>query len=98
MENNFYVGVVHHEKGIISEGYNEKIVLYSEDDIHYVDLIKEQIYSTNKEEKDYVLEETLIPANVSDFNNDYIYLLSKYKGHSKERKKKKKINIFNKIK
>ena len=96
MENNFYVGIVHHEKGLISDGYNEKVVLYSDNNIYYIDLLKQKTYSTNREEKEYVLEDTLISTDVNDFNINYMYLLNKYRNYGRDIKKKNKINIFNK--
>ena len=96
MENNFYVGIVFHERGIMHEEINEKVVLYTEDNIYYIDLLKKKTYSTDTNEKEYVKSDTLVKADVNDFNIDYMYLLNKYNQTGRDVKKKNKINIFNK--
>lgn len=79
MENNFYVGIVFHKKKIFKSSYSEKIVLYSEDNTYYVDLINNNIYTTNCNEKDFVLPESIFRTDISDYRVDYKYLLNKYK-------------------
>ena len=55
MENNFYVGIVHHNKKVTKEAYNEKLVLYSTNNYDYLDLINDIEYTTDdgKENKIY---------------------------------------------
>lgn len=87
MENNFYVGIVHHNKMFSKDSYNEKLVLYSNDNHNYLDLINDIEYTTDKKNKDYVLEETLEKVNISDFREDYNYLLSRHYNKPKSKKK-----------
>ena len=78
MENNFYIGIVHHKKRVFKSQYEEKIVLYSINDINYIDLINNIVYTTDSDSKDYVVRDSLIPTDVSEHRIDYMYLLSRY--------------------
>lgn len=97
MENNFYVGLVHHSKRLFDgkkffrDEYNEKLVLYNIHDSVYLDLINGICYNTDSSAKDYVLEDSLIITNIDDYKINYRYLLSKYKEGSFSRKKKKNL-------
>lgn len=91
MANNFYVGVVYHGKRLFKQAYSEKIVLYSENNIDYLDLINNIWYSIDNFVKDYVDIASLISTDVSIYKEDYLYLLSKYK--SKSLTKKKRLNF-----
>lgn len=82
MENNFYVGVVHYGKRLLKGEYTEKLVLYSEDNINYLDLKNDRYYTTDTSSKDYVMRESLISTDISQYRDDYLYLLSKYKENS----------------
>lgn len=84
---NFYIGIVHHKKRVLKSQYDEKIVLYTNDDINYVDLINNVVYSTDSYEKDYVVKASLIPTDISEHRIDYIYLLKQYDFKTKTRKK-----------
>ena len=79
MENNFYVGIVYHNKRIFKGEYKEKMVLYSEDGLSYLDLINGIVYNSDINDKDYVLKDSLIPTDIKEYKIDYMYLLSKYK-------------------
>ena len=88
MANNFYVGVVYHGKRFFKHAYSEKVVLYSENNTDYLDLINNIWYSTNNFDKDYVDFDSLISTDVSLYKEDYLYLLSKYKNRSMTKKRK----------
>jgi len=89
MENKFYVGVVYHKKRVFKPAYSEKIVLYSDNNINYLDLISGAHYTTNYNEKDYVERESLVATDVSLYREDYLYLLNRYKENVLVRKIKK---------
>lgn len=94
MEDNFYVGDVFHSK---RRNYKtEKTVLYSKDKIIYIDLLNEKEYTTNTKNKDYVLEDSLIPTDINDFKEDYNYLLYRYNNGMVKSKKKHWYNIIKK--
>ena len=76
MENNFYVGDVFHRRRIKSS-YVEKIVLYTDDALYYLDLISGNVYTTESSKKDYVIKDSLLPTDISDYNTDYMYLLNR---------------------
>lgn len=84
---NFYIGIVHHKKRVLKSQYDEKIVLYTNNDIDYIDLINNVVYSTDCSEKDYVVKESLILTDISEHRIDYIYLLNQYDSKAKTRKK-----------
>lgn len=87
MKDSFYVGIVCHGKKLFKAGYKEKLVLYSQDGINYLDLISDTYYTTDKNNRDYIEKESLIPTDVSEYREDYLYLLSKYSVRNKARKK-----------
>ena len=93
MEDNFYIGLVHHEKKFLKTKHREKVVLYSRDYINYIDLINNTVYSTDSTCKDYVVKESLVPTDISEHRIDYMYLLSKY--NSGDNLEKKKTRILN---
>ena len=76
MEDNFYVGDIFHSKK--RNGKIEKAVLYSKDKVVYIDLLNEKEYTTDTNENDYVIEDSLIPTDTNDFNEDYNYFLYRY--------------------
>jgi len=80
MENNFYVGIVCHRKIISNIIVRERKVLYTSDNIYYIDLVKEKEYTTDDRLNEYVDISTLVPTDINDYNTDYAYLLSKYNG------------------
>ena len=88
MRNNFYVGEVYHKRKIfkLNFDYREKLVLYTEEDIVYWDLLGNKEYTCDKRNKDYVIRESLIPTDISDYKIDYMYLLN----NSKAKKRIKK--------
>lgn len=88
MKNNFYIGIVCHKKKLIKSEYNEKLVLYSNDNFNYIDLINGVVYTIDNSNKDYVIEHTLIPTDISEHRIDYIYLLSKYNSNKYVKRKK----------
>lgn len=87
MENNFYVGVVYHCKKLFKNEYKEKLVLYSEDMVNYLDLLTDVWYTIDVNNKDYVVGESVISTDINDYKIDYIYLLSKYREDSYIRRK-----------
>lgn len=99
MENNFFVGVIHHKKKLLKPEYTEKLVLYSEDGYNYVDLTNNNLYTIDENELEYVIKETIIPTDVNSYKVDYLYLLSKYKNREVEANtnKRKKLIIINKL-
>ena len=80
MEDNFYVGDIFHSKK--RNGKIEKAVLYSKDKVVYIDLLNEKEYTTDTNENDYVIEDSLIPKE------DYNYLLYRYSNGMVKSKKK----------
>lgn len=95
MEDNFYVGVVHHSRRMLKPEYKEKLVLYSNDSVNYLDLIGNNYYTTDTSNRDYVVRETLITTDVSLYREDYLYLLSRYKDKGATKKRKKLIkNLY----
>lgn len=78
MEGNFYIGEICQKKRRKKTIYKEKMVLYTNNDIDYIDLINNVVYSTDSTFKYYVLKESLIPTNVVDHKVDYMYLLYQY--------------------
>ena len=76
---NFFVGIVHYGKRTRRKEYEEKLVLYTEDGYNYIDLRDESVYTINISDKDYVISESLIPTDISEYREDYSYLLKKYK-------------------
>ena len=88
MENNFYVGVVHYGKRPFKQEYSERLVLYSDDNVKYLDLMGNIWYTTDCSNRDYVDSSSLIPTDVSQYREDYIYLLSKCRENKLMRKKK----------
>ena len=95
MENNFFVGEVCHTKKINRDNRREKIVLYSDDNVHYLDLVRDVTYTCDKSSSDYVMRESLEKADINDFREDYLYLLSRHNDskNSVLKKKKKWYNI-----
>ena len=87
MENNFYVGVVYHSKKLFKNEYKEKLVLYSEDGVNYLDLLTGIWYTIDANNKDYVIRESIISTDVKDYKTDYMYLVLKYKEGSYIRRK-----------
>ena len=66
----------------------QKAVLYSKDRVVYIDLLNEKEYTTDTNENDYVIEDSLIPTDTNDFKEDYNYLLYRYSNGMVKRKKK----------
>lgn len=89
MENNFYLGVVKHSKRRSSNSYTEKVILYSDDNVFYIDLVNNCVYTTDAKNKDYVLIDSLVSTDISEYKTDYLYLLNKYKSDKAISKKKK---------
>lgn len=89
MENNFYVGEVIHKRKIGSV-YTEKIVLYTNDNVYYTNLISDSTYTTNSRENEYVDESSLIPTLCDEFKVDYNYLLIKHNSNNKVVNKKRR--------
>ncbi|MBQ8193027.1 MAG: hypothetical protein IJZ46_03040 [Bacilli bacterium] len=89
MENNFYLGVVMHSKKRSCNNYTEKVVLYSDDNIFYIDLVNGNIYSTDVTNKDYVLIDTLVSTDIKEYKTDYLFLLNKFKSNKDIYKRKK---------
>ena len=83
---NFYVGDIFHSKK--RNGKIEKAVLYSKDKVVYIDLLNEKEYTTDTNENDYVIEDSLIPTDTNDFKEDYNYLLYRYSNGMVKSKKK----------
>ena len=90
MENNFYVGILCHKKILSNNILKERRVLYTSDNIYYIDLIKGKEYTTNDSLNEYIDKGTLIPTDINDHNVDYAYLLSKYNSNKIVRQRKKK--------
>lgn len=91
MENNFYVGDVCHKR-LFGTVTTEKNVLYSDDNINYLELNTGIWYSTDSNEKDYVDESSIISTDISLFKEDYMLLLDKYRDKT-IKKKNRFLNI-----
>lgn len=89
MENNFYVGIIHHRKKLFKISYSEKVVLYSEDNINFLDLISGIWYTLEENSKDYVDIKSIVHTDISLYKEDYIYLLNKHKENKITKTKKK---------
>lgn len=87
MVNNFFVGNVVHGKRMFKPGYSEKLVLYSDDNINYLDLINGIYYTTNESNTDYVERDSIISTDISEYKEDYLYLLNKIKNDGIVKKK-----------
>lgn len=100
MENNFFVGVVVHRRRKNNSLTREKLVLYSRNDIDYIDLLNNNRYvseeSANTRE-DYVIKSSLIKVDISDYRTDYYYLLSRYNEYKEEVRNDKR-SLFLRIK
>lgn len=92
MENNFYVGNIIHKKKKSSAIYVEKMVLYTQDNIYYIDLINDITYTTNNFDKSYVDSSSLVSINTDDFRIDYMYLLLKHNEGNNNNNKRRKIS------
>ena len=66
----------------------KEIVKYSKDKVVYIDLLNEKEYTTDTNENDYVIEDSLIPTDTNDFKEDYNYLLYRYSNGMVKSKKK----------
>ena len=64
MENNFFVGNVVHKNKKGNNLYSEKIVLYTCDNVYFIDLLTDNTYTTNSENRDYVVWFLLIVRNL----------------------------------
>lgn len=87
MEGNFYVGVIYYGKRIRKPKHSESVVLYSEDNIYFLDLMRNIYYTTDNQNKDYVDRSSLIQTNIEEYRENYEYLLAR----SKENNSRKKI-------
>jgi len=90
MENNFFVGVVFHGRKSFKVEYTEKLVLYSDDNFNYLDLINDVYYTTDENNKDYVIKESLVPTDILEYREDYLYMLSR---HNDSRVSRRKIKL-----
>ena len=88
MGNNFYVGEIFHSKKYTKPSRIEKAILYSEDSLIYIDLLNQKEYTTDNNNRDYVIKESLINTDVREYKTDYNYLLMKYKSTSKRKERK----------
>mgnify|MGYP000055582507 FL=1 len=96
MENNFFVGNVVHKNKKGNNLYNEKIVLYTCDNVYFIDLLTDNTYTTNSENRDYVVYDSLVPTNSEEFRIDYDYLLIKHNDGNNNNKIKRKRFLFKK--
>lgn len=92
MENNFYVGNIIHKKKKGNTTYMEKMVLYTIDNLYYIDLINDITYTTNNFDKSYVDSSSLVSIDIEDFRIDYMYLLLKHNEGSNNNQKRRKIS------
>lgn len=79
MEDKYYACKVFHKRKNLKMAFEEKLVLYSNDNIHYIDLVNNKCYTTDINEKEYVIEDSIMPIDISEYNIDYRYLLVKRK-------------------
>ncbi len=87
MENNFYVGVVHYNRRYSRHDHTETLVLYSDDNINYLELESGIWYTTDRGNKNYVEKESIIPTDISQYKVDYEYLFFRIKEMKSTRKK-----------
>ena len=85
MENSFYIGDIYYSKR--KQCHTEKLVLYSSDNVNYLDLISGKWYTTDSKKKDYVIKESIVPTDINEYRENYIYLLSKYNNVMTKKKK-----------
>ena len=83
--NNFYLGSVFH-RGKLRQITIDNLVLYTENDYYYLDLIEGKWYTTSSKDNDYVIKESLREVDISEFRTDYNYLLNSYKSKKKTKK------------
>ncbi len=83
MENNFYVGDIFHRR-FFKFSYIERNVLYAYDEDNYFNLISEKWYTTDSNNKDYVIKDSLIPTDINEYNSNYQYLYEKNKAKIKK--------------
>lgn len=86
MENNFYVGDIYYSKRNKNMGCTDKVVLYSDDNFYYLDLISGKWYNTDSNENDYVIKDSIIPTDINQYRENYRYLLSKYNDRTIKKK------------
>ena len=79
MENNFYVGIICHGRKVFKSEYNEKKVLYSEDNFNYLDLMCGMWYTTDINNRDYVDASSIMKTDISEHREDYLHMLYKYR-------------------
>ena len=93
MENNFYVGIVVHQKRKPNQLMREKLILYTSDQINYIDLISNMSYpleGNSNDKKDYIEASSLINVDISDYRTDYLYLLDRYNENREKNNTKKR--------
>ena len=90
MENNFYVGDIYYSKRNKNVGCTEKSVLYSDDNFNYLELISGKWYTTNNDDKNYVIRDSVIPTDINQYRENYRYLLARYSDKTIKKKR-----IFN---
>lgn len=83
--NNFYLGSIFH-RGKLGQTTTDNLVLYTENDYYYLDLIAGKWYTTSSKDNDYVIRESLREVDISEFRTDYNYLLNSYKSKKKTKK------------
>ena len=96
MENNFFVGNVVHKNKKGNNLYSEKRVLYTCDNDYFIELLTDNPYTTNSENRDYVVYDSLVPTNSEEFRIDYDYLLIKHNDGNNNNKIKRKRFLFKK--
>ena len=87
MENNFYLGIIHYKKKSRYR-HSQTAVLYSEDNINYLELESGIWYTTDNKNKEYIERESIIPTDISQYKVDYRYLFSRINEKKPTRTKK----------
>lgn len=92
MEDNFYLGTIVHKNKIFKYS-TEKKVLYSEDQTYFTDLLSSRTYPIDRisgVREDCVYQDSLVPTDPSEYRDDFLYLLERYKNSNCNNKKRRK--------
>lgn len=89
MENNIYFGTIFHKRKF-KNNYLEKAILYTDDEINYLDLDHIRWYDTNTSNRDYLIKDSLVPTKLEDYRKDYGYIIGKILADEKRMKEEKK--------
>ena len=93
MENNIYFGTIFHRRKF-KNNYKEKVILYTENNINYLDLDHIRWYDTDISKKDYVIKNSLYQTKLENNQNEYRYIINKIISEDIKNKEKRKKRIL----